>query len=87
MTDILTQFQHCELEIINAFGASVEIQARRMLLWKLEGDVQAADMGQGALGWWGSVTVRLTDSLPPVACQALFAQSLKAVQAAPLLSS
>ena len=87
MTDILTQFQHCKLEIINAFGATVETWARRMLLSKVGCDVQAAEMGRGALGWWGSVTVGLTDSSPPVACQAFFPQFLKVVQAAPLLSS
>lgn len=87
VTDILTEFQHHKLEIINAFGATVEIWARRMPLSKLERDVQAADMGRVALGWWGSLTVRFTDSSLPMACQALFAQFLKAVQAAPLLSS
>lgn len=84
--DILTQFQHCKLEIINAFGATVEVWVRRMLLLKLERDVQAADGGRGAVGWWGSVTLWLTDSSPHMACQALFAQFLKAIRAAPLLS-
>lgn len=36
MTDILTQFQHCKLVLINAFGAAVEIWARRMLLSRLD---------------------------------------------------
>lgn len=33
VTDILTQFQTHKLVLINAFGAAVDIWARRMLLW------------------------------------------------------
>lgn len=53
VTDILTEFQHRKLETINAFGATVEIWARRMPLSKLEHAVQACRRGASCTGMVG----------------------------------